>query len=48
MRNYRKNEETVVYQVMVRIGILFKVEELIRNKTQEERYEEHQKLYSVY
>lgn len=28
---------------MARIGILYKVEELIRNKTPEERYEERQK-----
>ena len=36
-------KETVAYQAMARIGILYKVEELIRNKTPEERYEERQK-----
>lgn len=36
-------KETVAYQAMTRIGILYKVEELIKNKTPEERYEERQK-----
>lgn len=36
-------KETVAYNTMTRIGILYKVEELIRNKTPEERYEERQK-----
>lgn len=36
-------KETVAYNAMTRIGILYKVEELIRNKTPEERYEERQK-----
>ena len=36
-------KETVAYQAMARIGILYKVEELIKNKTPEERYEERQK-----
>lgn len=36
-------KETVAYNAMIRIGILYKVEELIRNKTPEERYEERQK-----
>lgn len=36
-------KETVAYNAMTRIGILYKVEELTRNKTPEERYEERQK-----
>lgn len=36
-------KETVAFQAMGRIGILYKIEELIRNKTPEERYEERQK-----
>lgn len=36
-------KETVAYNAMTRIGILYKVEELIRNKTPEERHEERQK-----
>ena len=36
-------KETVAYQAMTRIGILYKVEELIKDKTPEERYEERQK-----
>ena len=36
-------KETVAYQAMARIGILYKVEELIRNTTPEQRYEERQK-----
>ena len=36
-------KETVAYNAMARIGILYKVEELIKNKTPEERYEERQK-----
>lgn len=36
-------KETVAYQAMTRIGILCKVEELIKDKTPEERYKERQK-----
>lgn len=36
-------KETVAYQAMTRIGILYKVEELIKDKTLEERYQERQK-----
>ena len=36
-------KETVAWQAMERIGILYKIEELIRDKTTEERYEERQK-----
>ena len=36
-------KETVAYNAMTRIGILYKVEELLKNKTPEERYEERQK-----
>ena len=36
-------KETVAYQAMTRIGILYKVEELIKYKTPEERYQERQK-----
>jgi hypothetical protein len=36
-------KETVAYNAMTRIGILYKVEELIRNKTPEECHEERQK-----
>lgn len=36
-------KETVAYQAMTRIGILYKVEELIKDKTPEERYKERQK-----
>ena len=36
-------KETVAYNAMTRIGVLYKIEELIRNKTPEERYEERQK-----
>lgn len=36
-------KETVAYNAMTRIGNLYKVEELIRNKTPEERHEERQK-----
>ena len=36
-------KETVAYQAMTRIGILYKVEELIKDKTAEERYQERQK-----
>ena len=36
-------KETVAYQAMTRIGILYKVEELIKDKTPEERYQERQK-----
>lgn len=33
-------KETVAYQAMSRIGILYKIEEMIHNKTPEEKYEE--------
>ena len=36
-------KETIAYQAMTRIGILYKVEELIKDKTAEERYQERQK-----
>lgn len=36
-------KETVAYQAMTRIGILYKVEQLIKDKTPEERYKERQK-----
>ena len=36
-------KETVAYQAMSRIGILYKIEEMIYNKTPEEKYEERQK-----
>ena len=36
-------KETIAYQAMTRIGILYKVEELLKNKTPEERYKERQK-----
>lgn len=36
-------KETVAYQAMTRIGILYKIEELIKDKTPEERYKERQK-----
>lgn len=36
-------KETVAHQALTRIGILYKVEELIRDKTPEERYKERQK-----
>ena len=36
-------KETIAYQAMTRIGILYKVEELIKDKTPEERYQELQK-----
>ena len=36
-------KETVAYQAMSRIGILYKIEEMIHNKTPEEKYEERQK-----
>lgn len=44
-RDFTKEQlkETVSYQAMARIGILYKAEELIKNKTPEERYEERQK-----
>ena len=44
-RDFTKEQlkETVAYQAMERIGILYKIEELIRDKTVEERYEERQK-----
>ena len=35
--------ETVAYQAMSRIGILYKIEEMIQDKTSEERYQERQK-----
>lgn len=36
-------KETIAYQAMTRIGILYKVEELIKDNTPEERYQERQK-----
>ena len=36
-------KETIAYQAMARIGMLYKIEELIRDKSPEERYEERQK-----
>lgn len=44
-RDFTKDQlkETVAYQAMERIGILYKIEELLRDKTVEERYEERQK-----
>ncbi len=36
-------KKTTAYQAMSRIGILYKIEELIKDKTPEERYEERQK-----
>lgn len=36
-------KETIAYQAMSRIGILYKIEEMIHNKTPEEKYEERQK-----
>ena len=36
-------KETTAYQAMARIGILYKIEEMIREKSPEERYEERQK-----
>ncbi len=36
-------KETTAYQAMVRIGMLYKIEELIRNQSPEERYAERQK-----
>lgn len=36
-------KETVAWQAMERIGILYKIEELVRDKTVEERYEERRK-----
>ena len=36
-------KETVAWQAMERIGILYKIEELVRDKTAEERYEERRK-----
>jgi transposase len=36
-------KETTAYQAMARIGMLYKIEELIRDKSPEERYEERQK-----
>ena len=38
-----QRRETVAYQAMSRIGILYKIEEMIHNKTPEERYLERQK-----
>lgn len=44
-KDFTKNQlkETVAYQAMTRIGILYKVEELIQDKSPEERYKERQK-----
>ena len=36
-------KETTAYQAMARIGMLYKIEERIRDKSPEERYEERQK-----
>ncbi len=36
-------KETTAYQAMARIGMLYKIEEMIRDKSPEERYEESQK-----
>ena len=36
-------KETTAYQAMARIGMLYKIEEMIRDKTPDERYEERQK-----
>ena len=36
-------QSTVAYQAMARIGILYKIEELIQDKPAEERYQERQK-----
>ena len=36
-------KETTAYQAMARIGMLYKIEEMIRGKSPEERYEERQK-----
>lgn len=36
-------KETTAYQAMERIGMLYKIEDMIRGKTPEERYEERQK-----
>ena len=36
-------KETVAYQAVSRIGILYKIEEMIHDKTPEEKYEERQK-----
>ena len=36
-------KETTAYQAMERIGILYKIEELIKNKTADEKYVERQK-----
>ncbi len=36
-------KETTAYQAMARIGMLYKIEEMIRDKSPEERYKERQK-----
>lgn len=36
-------KETTAYQAMARVGMLYKIEELIRNQSPEERYAERQK-----
>ena len=36
-------KETVAHQALIRIGILYKVEELLKDKSPEERYKERQK-----
>lgn len=36
-------KETTAYQAMARIGMLYKIEELLRNQSPEERYAERQK-----
>lgn len=44
-RDFTKDQlkETTAYQAMERIGMLYKIEEMIRDKSPEERYEERQK-----
>ena len=42
-REKEQLKETVAYQAMSRIGILYKIEEMIHDKTPEEKYEERQK-----
>lgn len=37
-------KETTAYQAMARIGMLYKIEEMIRDKSPEDRYKERQKL----
>ena len=44
-KDFTKEElkETTAYQAMARIGMLYKIEEMIRDKSPKERYEERQK-----